>query len=167
MTSTTHPRVFARGTRIKTPETITQAIPRTVLHVIVYAPTPERKQWVENELGLDATIQVAHSIKELVSTLVEDSRARPQILVIDLDPLSAGELFHLHQIREHGWCGTIIALGLVPASLRSSLQITRVIRSYLDRAIADELVKYRCATEERTMPITVVRDEPRDHRTFG
>jgi hypothetical protein len=166
MTPTTHPRVLARGTRIKAPQAVTQPIPRPVIHVMVYTPTPERKQWVEHELGVDATIQVAHSIKELVSALVEDSRMRPQILVIDLDPLTAGELFHLHQIRELGWCGAIIALGLVPASLRASLQITRVIRSYLDRAISDELVKYRCATEERTMPLPII-PEPTEHKTFG
>jgi hypothetical protein len=89
--------------------------------------------------------------------LVEETGPRPQILVIDLDALTAGELFHVHQIREHGWCGTIVALGQVPPSLRASLKIARVIRApFVDRALSDEITTYRCATEVRTMQLPVI-----------
>lgn len=166
MTLIAHPRVLTR--RSREPEQITQVISRTVIHVLVYAPNPERKQWVDQELSMDTAIQVAHDVGEVVTALIEDSR-RPQILVIDLDPLSAGELFHLHQIRELGWCGTIIALGQVPSSLRSSLQVTRVIRPpFSEHALANELVRYRCATEEQTMPIPIFpEDGSHEHKTFG
>jgi hypothetical protein len=167
----THPRVLARGTRmkIKEPEAITQVIPRTVVHVIVYAPTPERMRWVEQELKVDTAIQRARDVAELVAVLVEDSRTRPQLLVIDLDSLSAGELFHVHQIREHGWCGEIVALGQVPPSLRASLKITHTIRApFVEHALSDALIRHRCATEDRTMPLPVFPDEPRvEHKTYG
>ncbi|MBA2541525.1 MAG: hypothetical protein H0V17_17920 [Deltaproteobacteria bacterium] len=137
-------------------------------YVIVYSPTPERKQWVEQELTVDVTLQFVHDVGELVSVLTEDSRTRPQLLVVDLDLLSAGELFHLHKIREHGWCGALIALGHVPPSLRTSLQITRVFRPpFLEHALADELVRYRCATEEKTMPLPTFPEASSEHRTFG
>jgi hypothetical protein len=163
----THPRVVTRDSRA--PETITQVIARSVLHVLVYVPTPERKYWVDQELRIDTTVQVAHEVEEVVAALVEDSRARPQVLVIDVDPLSAGELFHLHHIRERGWCGAIIALGQVPPSLRASLQITRVIRTPLvENALAEELGNYRFATQERTMPCPIFPERPSPvHKTFG
>ena len=158
MAATMHPHVLVRRTK---PGTITQVISRPVIHVVVYAPTPERREWVEQELTVDATIQLAHGVDELVSTLIEDAHPRPQLLVVDLDRLSAGELFHLHKIREHGWCGGLIALGQVPPSLRASLQVTRVLGApFLEHALADELVRSRCATEEKTMPLPTFPEAP-------
>lgn len=161
-----HPRVVTRS-RVKEPETTTQVIARSVLHVLVYVPCAERKRWVDRELEIDTTIQVASGVAEVVSALVEEARARPQVLVIDVDDLSGGELFHLHHIRERGWWGAIIALGDVPASLRASLQITRVIRApFADQALAEELGNFRFATQEQTAPIPIVRELP-FHKTFG
>lgn len=164
-----HPRTSSRGYRTRESEAITQVLSRIVIHVIVYAPAPERKAWIDRELMVDTTIQVAQDVRELVSVLTGDTRTRPQMLVIDLDALSPGELFHLHQIREHGWCGAIIALGQVPPSLRASLQITRVIKPpFVDEALSDELAKYRCATEVRTMPIPVFAEGTgHEHKTYG
>jgi hypothetical protein len=154
---TKHPRTMARGTRTTDPSMTTQVIERTVVHAIVYAPTEERGRWVEQELARGSTtIQVAAGVAEVVAALVEDSGPRPQILIIDLDALTAGELFHLHQIRELGWCGTIVALGAVPPSLRVSLKITRVIPPpFVEDALADEVIKHRCATEMQTMPLPI------------
>ena len=33
----------------------------------------------------------------------------------------------LHAVREQGWCGVIIGVGLIPIPLRSSLGIERVV----------------------------------------
>ncbi len=161
------PRIVHRGHATKESYAITQVLSHVVIHVLVYAPAAERKEWIERELMIDTTIQVAHDIRELVSVLVGDPRSRPQMLVIDLDALTAGELFHLHQIREHGWCGAIVALGQVPPSLRASLQIAQVIRP-VRNALSKELDKYRSATEQRTMPIPVLLDAPDpEHKTYG
>jgi hypothetical protein len=132
-------------------------IERTVVHAIVYSPTAERGRWVEHELARGGTtVQHAAGVKDVVSALIDDTGPRPQILVIDLDALSAGELFHLHQIREAGWCGTIVALGMIPPSLRVSLKINRVIPPpFVEDALADEIIKHRCATEMQTMPLPI------------
>ena len=170
MTLLPHPRVLTRETRIREPEQVTQVLQRTVIHVLLYVPNPEHKPWIDRELGGDSAIQVAQNVSELVAAVVEDSRTRPQIVVVDLDSLSAGELFHLHEIRERGWCGVIVALGQVPPSLRASLQITSVIRApFAKNALADELVRYRCATAERTMPLPIfpMEDTGAAHKTFG
>ncbi|MEO8703865.1 MAG: hypothetical protein ABI867_27690 [Kofleriaceae bacterium] len=128
-----------------------------MVHAIVYSPTEARGKWVEHELARGGTtVQVAKAVHEVVTALVDDSGPRPQILVIDLDALSAGELFHLHQVRELGWCGTMVALGVVPPSLRVSLKINRVIPPpFVEDALADEIIKHRCATEMQTMPLPI------------
>jgi hypothetical protein len=72
-------------------------------------------------------VQIGFSVAQVVSALVEDPPPRPQILVADFDDMSAGELMHLHVLREQGWFGRIIALGGVPPALRSSLAIERVL----------------------------------------
>jgi len=153
-----HPRLMARGTRSGHPESTTQVIGLKVIHAIVYAPSPDRRQWVERELAHGpTTVQVASDVAEVVSVLVGDG-PHAQMLVIDIDALSAGELLHVHQIREHGWCGTIVALGLVPPSLRHSLKVARAIPPpFVEAALTDEVVKHRCATEGQTARIPVVR----------
>src|SRR5687768_15261699 len=115
----THPRTLARGTK-------RPATPR--VRAIVYSPIEERTRWIETELARsDTLLQVARSVAHVVSALVEDPAPRPQILVIDLDALTPGEILDLHAIREHGWTGTVVALGRVPASLRASLGVARAI----------------------------------------
>jgi hypothetical protein len=112
---TSHPRVQARGTRTDSPPGVI---------AIIYSPLPERMQWIEAELASGgAVIQIGHNVNHLVAALVEDPAPRPQLLVVDVDNVSAGELLELHAIREQGWTGTIIAIGKVPVALRKSLGI--------------------------------------------
>ena len=143
-----HPRTFARGTRNEIDDP-------TGVRAIVYAPAPERQRWVEQELIRKSTIiQVGRSVSHLVAALVEDPAPRPQVLVIDLDALDAGELFHLHQIRERGWCGTIVALGRVPHALRASLGIDTVIAPpFVEDALGEAIAKHREDLSHVTVPI--------------
>jgi hypothetical protein len=121
--SSSHPRLFARGTP---PRFVPK--PDARIRVLVYAPAPECVGWIEEELARDDVImQVARSVRDLVSALVEDPPPRPQLLVADLDAMNAGELLHLHAIREQGWFGTIVGLGTVPLPLRASLGVEKVI----------------------------------------
>ena len=115
-----HPNIQRRdGDR---PESISTV--RALVHVL----DPERIEWVEAELADERiTLQITRSVAQLVSALVDDPPPRAQILVVDFDALTPADLVHLHQIRERGWFGAIVALGQVPGSLRSSLSIAHVL----------------------------------------
>jgi hypothetical protein len=105
-----------------------------LVRVLVYAPSEVRAAWVEAELvNGSVMVQIGFSVEHVVSALVEDPPPRPQILVADFDDMNAGELMHLHVLREQGWFGRIIALGDIPAALRSSLAIERVLGAPLVR----------------------------------
>ena len=109
--------------------------------MLVYAPASTRSAWIEHELSHTAVIvQIAFSIEHVVSALVEDPPPRPQILVADFDEIEAGELMHLHVLREQGWFGRIIALGSLPPSLRSSLAIERVLGAPFVRDALREVI---------------------------
>jgi hypothetical protein len=141
-----HPRTLARGTRAD--ELATRVT------TIVYA-AEDRIRWIENELARGkSAVQTARNVAGVVDALVEDPAPRPQILVIDVDALSPGELLHLHAVREQGWTGKIVALGRVPAALRTSLKIARVIPPpYVEDALCDEIVQHRLALESKTTQI--------------
>ena len=102
--------------------------PGEVVRVLVYAPSQARATWIESELA-DKTVmlQIGFSVSQVVSALVEDPPPRPQILIADFDALNAGEIMHLHVLREQGWFGRIIALGEVPLALISSLGVECVL----------------------------------------
>lgn len=115
-----HPHLKARGTpRIAIAE---------VEPVRALALAPAHETWVRSELaGTGLTTQFVRSVSEVVAALVESPPPRPQILIVDPSSLSAGDLLHLHSIREQGWFGHIIAIGRVPLPLRESLRIERTV----------------------------------------
>jgi hypothetical protein len=119
-----HPNTFARGTRTTTQRR------DPALRVIVFAPAEQRAAWIDSELTrVDALVQIARSVEQIVGALVDDPPPRPQVLVVDLDAISAGDLLYLHLIRERGWCGRIIGLGTAPQALRLSLGIERMLNT--------------------------------------
>lgn len=96
--------------------------------ILIFAPDDKVMRWIEEELAeLLLTRQVARSAREIVSALVEDPPPRPQLLVADFDSLTAGDVLGLHAIRDHGWFGSLIALGDVSDELRASLNIERIL----------------------------------------
>jgi hypothetical protein len=115
-----HPRLRARATaRIA----ICDADP---VRALVLAPAHET--WVRAELaGTGLRTRFVQSVHDVVMALVETPPPQPQILIIDFAALSAGELLHLHSIREQGWFGNVIAIGRVPLSVRASLGIERTV----------------------------------------
>ena len=115
----THPRLRARGTDFDTTA-------NDGTRVLVYAPAHE--MWIKSELaGTRLTIEIATSVARVVEALVAQDAPRPQILIVDFNSMSAGELLHLHSIREQGWFGNVVALGRVPPSLRKSMSIERSV----------------------------------------
>jgi hypothetical protein len=118
-TGSTHPRVRRRTTRDE-----------PALRVIVFAPDTESLAWIETEVErIAALLQHGRNIEHVISALVEDPPPRPQVLIVDFDAISGGDLMQLHSIRERGWFGTIIGLGYVPPPLRASLSIDHVLRA--------------------------------------
>jgi hypothetical protein len=147
-----HPRVYTR-----------HSLPPTAaarLGVMVHAASEHRATWVAKELGrLDALIQFGRTIEAVVLALIDDPPPRPQVLVVDFDAIAAVEVLQLHEIREHGWCGRIIGLGVVPPPLRASLGIERVINTPFDAdSLCDAVAEI--GFDAMTMRIPVVLDEP-------
>jgi hypothetical protein len=125
---------------------------------LVYSRFAERVRWIENELARAGTAStIARSVGQVVETLIGDiEHARPHMLIIDLDTLSAGELFHLHRVRELGWSGTLIALGKIPPSLRASLGVDRTIPPpFVEDALCEEILQHARQSVARTMPLPV------------
>jgi hypothetical protein len=133
---TKHPRVWARGTdRPENPsDEAHKLIGDAKLVAVIYAPKDQVAKWAEAELDRDgAVLQTARDLPQLMHALVEDPSPRPNVLVVDLDAITPGELLELHSVRERGWFGTIIGLGKVPEALKSSLGIDRAIRPPFSR----------------------------------
>jgi hypothetical protein len=123
---------------------------------MIYAPEPSRAAWIESELArapTTVTIQVGRRVRTIVAALVRDPPPRPQVLIVDFDAIKAAELLELHAIRREGWAGRLIALGLVPPSLRASLAIDHVITApFLRDSLLDCVAGTRHATQTVPMP---------------
>jgi hypothetical protein len=145
-----HPNILARGTR-----TTTQQRKDPALRVIVFAPAEQRASWIENELSrLDALVQIARSVEQIIGALVEDPPPRPQVLVVDIDAISPGDLLYLHLIRERGWCGRIIGLGTAPQALRSSLGIERMLNTpFVRDSLSDAIGEIGFHTATKKIPL--------------
>lgn len=123
--------------------------------MLVHAASSHRALWVEKELGrLDAVLQIGRHVAHIVSALVEDPPPRPQVLVVDFDAMSAIDVMQLHAIREHGWCGRIIGLGVVPPPLRASLGIERVLNTPFDsNSLRDAVVEIDFEKKTQAIPV--------------
>jgi len=125
------------------------------IRTLIFAPERSRATWIEGELArAPVTIQVARRVRTVVAALIKDPPPRPDILIVDFDAVSPGELFELHVIRHEGWAGRLIGLGSVPPELGGSLMIDSVLPLPLVRdSLLDCVTGTRHATE--TIPIPV------------
>jgi hypothetical protein len=141
------PHVFARGTR----QSVKMVEPT---RVVVFAPTESLTKWIDSELEVAGNIvQNARSMSAVVSSLVDDPTPRPQVLVLDVDATEPGDLMYLHLVRERGWCGRIIGLGVVPPALRQSLGIERVLNTpYARGALANAIDDIGFSNTTRRIP---------------
>jgi hypothetical protein len=102
--------------------------PEPALRVLAFAPGSEIEDWIVSEISrLDAFVQIERNVENVIAALIEDPPPRPAILVVDFDKMQGGAVMQLHAVRERGWCGVIIGVGMVPIPLRSSLGIERVV----------------------------------------
>jgi hypothetical protein len=139
MATPVHPRLRTRGTQDRLAD-------RSLVRVLIYAPSEIRATWIEAELQHKGVIvQIGHSIAQVVSALVEDPPPRPQILVADFDALDAGELMHLHVLREQGY---------LPPSLRRSLAVERVLHApYVRDALRDVITTSGFVAPTAKLPV--------------
>src|SRR5262249_26366072 len=100
-----------------------------MLHrVLLYAPDPEVLRWMEGELAAEPYyLQIARSPREIVRALIDDPPPRPQILIADVDALTARDVLGIHSIRDRGWFGSVIAVGALSIELRTSLAVETVV----------------------------------------
>lgn len=124
---------------------------------MVHAANAHRSLWVEKELGRgNAVMQLGRHVEHVVSALTEDPPPRPQVLVVDFDAISAVDLLQLHSIREHGWCGRIIGLGVVPPPLRASLGIERVLNTpFVADSLRDAIAEIGFETQTKAIPVMI------------
>jgi hypothetical protein len=160
------PRIWARGTDrpAGTGDQPHKLIGDDKLIAVIYAPKAQVAKWVENELDRDgAVVQTARDLPQLMKTLIEDQAERPNVLVVDVDAITPGELMELHSLRERGWFGTIIGLGNVPVPLKTSLGIDHAIRPpFVRDQLRDAVVALR--EPGATIPIPMMRDKPKPDR---
>jgi len=128
--------------------------PSTTIRALVYVVDDARMQWVEEELvGEPITLQIGRNAAQVVTALVDDPPPRAQILIVDVDALAPVDLLQLHQIRERGWFGAVVAIGQVPAALRSSLSIGHVLAPPLRRyALRNTITRAGIALPTTRMP---------------
>lgn len=123
------------------------------LRTLIYAAEPHRAKWIEVELSrAPVTIQMARKVRTVVAALLKDPPPRPQLLIVDFDAVSPGELFELHAIRHDSWTGRVIGVGGVPRELVTSLSIERVFPSPLVR---DSILDYIAGTRHAAVTVAV------------
>jgi hypothetical protein len=134
---------------------------------MVYAPAAARAAWIDSETAsADAIVQIGRTVAQVIAALIEDPAPRPQVLIVDFDAITPGELLDLHRIRE-GWFGTILGIGVVPASLRSSLGIERVLNTPLGTgALRDALDDLGFSAQTKRIPV-IGDDETLPPRVFA
>ena len=154
----THPRIQARGTRRDE-----LLHPGDQIRTLIFAHEATRATWIEGELSrapISITIQVARKVRTVVSALVRDPEPRPQVLIIDVDSMSPGELLELHAIREEGWTGRLIGLGAVTPELTASLGVDHIFRPPLVRdSLLDCVAGTRHAAVTVAIPLVPLRDK--------
>jgi hypothetical protein len=152
-----HPRIQARGTRRD--EILA---PGEQIRTLIFASEPTRAAWIEGELTrapISITIQVGRKVRTVVSALVRDPEPRPQVLIVDFDSMSPGELLELHTIRHEGWTGRLIGLGAVTPELVASLGVDHVFRPPLIRdSLLDCVAGTRHAAVTVAIPLVPLRD---------
>ncbi|MBA3453040.1 MAG: hypothetical protein H0T42_08105 [Deltaproteobacteria bacterium] len=121
---------------------------------MVYASSL-RAKWVQSELGRgNALIQFGGRIEHVVAALVEAPSPRPQVLVVDFDAIAVVDILQLHAVRDHGWCGRIIGLGVVPNALRRSLGIERVLNTpFVRDSLSDAIAEIGFEAQTSMIPV--------------
>lgn len=153
----TLPRTRTRGT----PRDEIQ--PGEQIRALIFANELTRAQWIESELSrapISITIQVARKVRTVVSALLRDPPPRPQVLIVDFDAVTAGELLELHSIRHDGWGGRLIGLGSIPPALCASLGVDHVFQApFVRDSLLDCVAGTKHAAVTIAIPLVPIRGQ--------
>ena len=99
-------------------------MPPAVERIACIAKDPGLAKWIREELTHPRySLEIVDDTAKLVTALTTGSPPFPQVVIVDLDELSPSEILGLHSLRDGGWFGAIVAIGVAPAELRVSLSI--------------------------------------------
>jgi hypothetical protein len=119
----------------------------------------ELESLVEQELvSLEVTLQIARTVRQVIAALIDDPPPRAQILLADFDALTATDIVQLHQVREQGWFGAIVAVGRVPPEFGTSLKLHRIV----PRPVAADALRRAVSSaglNDRTRRISTLRGD--------
>jgi hypothetical protein len=111
------------------------------------------RSWIEAEIGDLVTNRFyAPTVTELVAILARGGASSSELMVLDLDVLTAPSTFELKAgLEERWWNGTIVGLGSLRGVHRRYLSIDRTI----DRPFGSEALRayVECAEGVDTQPI--------------
>ena len=82
-------------------------------------------------------LRTVGTVREVVTALIDDPPPRAQLLIADVTAMTPVDVLQLHEIRERGWFGVIVAIGAVPDELRASLAIDRVVAPFGVHAVRE------------------------------
>lgn len=111
------------------------------------------RSWIEAEIGDLVTWRFyAPTVTELVELLARGGASRSELMVLDLDMLTAPYTFELKTgLEERWWNGTIVGLGRLRGMHRRYLSIDRTI----DRPLGSESLRayVECSDGVDTQPM--------------
>ena len=117
--------------------------------IVALCASAHLRTWIEREVADLVTWRVfAPSVGELVNELSKGGASRDELLVLDLDMLTAPWTFQLKSgLEERWWNGTIVGLGSLRGVHRRHLSIDRTIdrpfgseslRAYVERPESED-----------------------------
>ena len=122
--------------------------------VLIYAPDPEVRRWVEHELFAEAVNPHAvESLADVVTTLTLVPPPWPQILIIDADAIGPADLDLLRTIRESGWAGSVISIGEPSNGMQRCLDVDIALPRTFKSEMLRTAIKPIVHRERPTIPI--------------
>ena len=120
------------------------------------------RSWIEAEVADIVSMRLyAPEVPELIKLMSRGGASRSELLVLDMDLLSAPHTMQLRTgIDDRWWNGTLVALGTPRSVHRRFLSIDRTI----NRPLGSETLRayVECAAQDETNPIVAWPEAPAD-----
>jgi hypothetical protein len=122
--------------------------------VLIYAPDPDVRRWVEHELFAEAVNpHVVDGLADVVTTLTLVPPPWPQILILDAAAIGPADLALLSTIRESGWTGSVISIGDPSNGMQRCLGVDVALPRTFKNEMLRTTIKPIVHRERPTIPI--------------